>query len=269
MSILPCSVKSKNNMQDQDTSASKPDVCHLSFNVRSYEVNADKKAAMSAVCDYFQEAAGVHAHQLEFDISRLQENNLTWVLYKMHVRINQFPERWEEVEVETWPGSGDGIRAFRDYILKNKDGDTLGVGISQWMVLNTKSRRPVRMPQAVLDMGMNKKHHVLDIDKSPLVTVKNTDSEFLLKVGEHDLDMNNHVNNVSYIRWITGYRPAPVQPGKKCMEIKIQYLSEALLGDDIYLAAEPLENAENHYRQTLYKNSDREKIATAVTTWQS
>lgn len=256
-------------MQDQDKTSSSPEVCRLSFTVRSYEVNADKKASLSSVCDYFQEAAGVHARRLEFDITQLQEKNLTWVLYKMHVRISEFPDRWDEIEVETWPGSGDGIRAFRDYILKNKQGDTLGVGISQWMVLNTKTRRPVRMPNEILKMAPKKNHHVLDIDKSALETIRQPSRKFLHKVGECDLDMNNHVNNVSYIRWITGYRPRSVQPEEKCTEINIQYLSEAVLGDEIYLATEPIQTTDNAYRHTLYKNSDHKKIAAAVTKWKA
>ncbi|MEX0646271.1 MAG: acyl-ACP thioesterase domain-containing protein [Balneolaceae bacterium] len=242
-------------------------VFRQSFTVRSYEVASDQKATLPSVCDYFQEAAGVHAQQLDFDISQLQEQNLTWVLYKMHVKMNRFPERWNEIEVETWPSSGDGIRAFRDYELKDSRGTILGAAISQWMVLNIKTRRPVRMPQAVLDMGINTSRHVIEIDKKPVEPVKKQNHRFLLSVGEYDLDMNNHVNNVSYIRWITGFRPAGITAGKKCTEINIQYVSEAVLGDEIYQATEPVEDSAGHYRQTLYKNNDFKVIAAAVTKW--
>lgn len=239
----------------------------LSLNVRSYEVASDKKASLPSVCDYFQEAAGVHADQLEFDISQLQEQNLTWILYKMRVKMEQFPGRWNDVEVETWPSSGDGIRAFRDYILKDKDGQILGAGISQWMVLNIKTRRPVRMPQAVLDMGLQSGSHVLNVDKSPIETVKKPRYNFLLTVGYDDLDMNDHVNNVNYIRWITGFPPKNLPTRRKCMEIDIQYVSEAVPGDRIFLATEPVEGVENLYRHTLYKNDDYRVIANATTRW--
>jgi medium-chain acyl-[acyl-carrier-protein] hydrolase len=87
------------------------------FQIRSYEVDVHQRAGVSAICNYFQEAAGVHAHHLNFDITHLLDNGLTWVLYKMHIRIRSNPLRWQDVEVETWPSPGDGLRAFRDYIL--------------------------------------------------------------------------------------------------------------------------------------------------------
>jgi len=72
------------------------------FTVRSYEVDKNASVTMPQIANYFQEAAGKHADKLEFDISHLQEKGLTWVLYRMHIKIDQFPGRWEDVAVQTW-----------------------------------------------------------------------------------------------------------------------------------------------------------------------
>lgn len=242
------------------------------FRIRSYEVGSSKTATLSAVCNYFQEAAGIHANKLDFDISSLQEKGLTWVLYKMHVKMHSFPRRWDQTEVITWPAAGDGLRAYRDYELRDDKGSLLGVALSQWMVLNLKTRRPVRMPHEIKEMGLQSNHHVLEVDKSPVPGIENPDPVYVTTAGRHDLDMNDHVNNVRYIDWITGYTPGSFIPaGMTCTELDVQYVSEAVAGDKIYLAQKPdttSETGSKTLRHTLYRNDPDHVIANAVTCWE-
>lgn len=242
----------------------------LPFQVRSYEVKANGRVSMPAICNYFQEAAGIHADQLHFDISQLQEQGLTWVLYKMHVRIEQFPERWQNIQVKTWPSSGDGLRAFRDYELLDEDGQLLGAALSQWMVLNIKTHRPVRMPKAVMEMGIQPNNHVLEIDKSPIKPIDSGTPLFIHRVSTSDLDMNNHVNNVRYIEWMMGHPMKEIPEQATCTEMDIQYISEAFPGEDIYLEQMATENSQQNIirvHHTLKKGDQKKPIASAVSRW--
>jgi medium-chain acyl-[acyl-carrier-protein] hydrolase len=241
------------------------------FRVRSYEVDIHQKAGVSAICNYFQEAAGIHADHLNFDITHLIENGLTWVLYKMHVRIDRNPVRWQDIEVETWPSPGDGLRAFRDYILRDQDGDRMGVAVSQWMVLDLKSRRPVRIPKEILKLGLEGEDHTLEPGKAPLKSLEADSAELITIAGSSDLDMNNHVNNVKYIDWMTGYLPVETRDGMSCREIEIQYVAEAMEGDPIshrFAFEQKTENAAT-IRHTLFKRVDGQQkvIASAISKW--
>ena len=238
------------------------------FRIRSYEVNHDEQATLPSVCNYFQEAAGVHARHLNFDISQLRENGNTWVLYKMHVKLNSFPIRWQNVEVITWPSSGDGIRAFRDYELRDESSTQLAIGISQWMVLNLKTKRPVRMPEEILAMGLNSPEHVIEPVKSAVNGAGRGEKEFVTTAGTQDLDMNNHVNNVNYIGWMTGYLPLSVTGNATCREIEIQYSAESVKGDKIFHSYSPeKEESSIRIRHSLYRNDQETPIATALTIW--
>lgn len=235
------------------------------FTVRSYEVDDTGRCTLPQVANYFQEAAGKHADILEFDISHLQAKGLTWVLYRMHIEIDQFPKRWEEISVQTWPSSGDGIRAFRDYELKSADGMRLGVGISQWMVLDIKKRRPVRMPREVMEMGLDVKTHLLEVDKSPFPKLNNVQFKTDIKVGRQDLDMNNHANNVKYIEWMISYLPKEATGSKKCYSINLQYHAECSLNDSIEVKTELLEK--NKYLHVIVNNSTGNLIAEGISIW--
>ncbi|MEX0660254.1 MAG: acyl-ACP thioesterase domain-containing protein [Balneolaceae bacterium] len=236
------------------------------FTVRSYEVDVSDKCTLPQVANYFQEAAGKHANVLEFDISQLQAKGLTWVLYRMHIKIDEFPNRWEEITVQTWPSSGDGIRAFRDYELTSADGQRIGVGISQWMVLDINKRRPVRMPKEVMEMGMNVENHLLEVDKIPFPKMESSEFNVTLQVGRQDLDMNNHANNVKYIEWMISYLPKAETGSKKCVSINLQYHTECSLNDKIEVRTEQVD--EFHFLHNIVRKDSEEILAEGISKWE-
>lgn len=236
------------------------------FEVRSHEVDSTGTVSLPRIADYFQEAAGKNARDLNFDISDLQEKGNTWVLFRLHIKMDSFPERWQKITVNTWPSSGDGVRAFRDYELVDKSGKQLGLGVSQWMVLNMKCRRPVRMPKEITEMGLNVENHVLPVDKDPFKKISDSDSVIISthKAGRYDMDMNNHVNNVKYIEWMTGFLPERITKKRRCCEIKIQFHRETQQGRKIKVKSMPLDG-----KSILHNiiNQDDQLLAEGVSLW--
>lgn len=235
------------------------------FVIRSYEVDSTGTVSLPQIADYFQEAAGKNAHDLNFDISHLQEKGATWVLFRLHIKIDDFPSRWQNVTVNTWPSSGDGIRAFRDYEMINKEGKRLGKGVSQWMVLNMKNRRPMRMPGEVIEMGLNVEQHLLPVDKEPFGKMDSHDFQSNLEVSLYDIDMNNHVNNVKYIEWMTGYLPVEVVGDLKCHEIKIQYHRETSFGSRVIVKSRSLND--QSFLHSIHDDSDI-LLAEGISYWE-
>jgi len=237
------------------------------FIVRSYEIDQTGHATLPVIANYFQEAAGKNAKDLDFDIEDLHKKGVTWVLYRMHIKMEHFPVRWQRVTVCTWPSSGDGIRAFRDYQLTNENGEILGKGISQWMVLNIKNRRPTRIPEEILEMGLSVSEHQLPADKAPFPKMESPDSVTKLSVGRHHLDMNRHVNNVVYIEWMTGFVNEHLESPAVCTEMKIQYHKECGQGQTILLKTEQLSGCKFHH---VISDEDSDTIlAEGISKWKN
>lgn len=237
------------------------------FKVRSYEVDHHQEASISTICNYFQEAAGLHAQELHFDISDLQKKGLTWILYKLHVSVQKFPQRWQSVQVTTWPSTGDGLRAYRDYELYDKEGRLLAAGLSQWMVLDIKKRRPVKMPEELMSSRFKTDQHVLELHKGNLQKIDLINPKIVTIAGLNDLDMNRHVNNVRYIDWMTNYDFSEGLKHRKCREIIIQYTAETKAGDKIYISSANNNAGENEVCCTLFKNDKNSPIANAKMRW--
>jgi len=199
------------------------------FKIRSSEVTPGGKARMSSVCDLLQETAGNHALKLNFDISQLNEQKLTWVLHRLHVQMDRFPEWRDQVLVKTWPSSGDSLRAYRDFSICNSKGEEIGRSLSYWLMLNMETRRPVRMPQQVLDMAPANTSHVLDIKSNRIEFDGEVVESKSFDVRRGDLDINRHVNNVKYIEWALETLPDE----HRVKEIDIEFRMECLLGDTV------------------------------------
>lgn len=235
------------------------------FFVRSYEIDQNGQATLPVIANYFQEAAGKNAKDLTFDIKDLHENGKTWVLYRLNIKMKSFPDRWQSVKVNTWPSSGDGIRAFRDYELTDETGAAMGVGVSQWMVLNIKNRRPVGIPDKILEMGLHVDQHVLPVDKSPFPAMDSPDRTTELLVGRHDLDMNRHVNNVKYLEWMTGFMPNSVSSSLSCYEINIQFHKE--IGLDQHLLIKTKKLHDHTYLHTINMADSGSLLAESISVW--
>lgn len=229
------------------------------FKIRSNEVDTNGNARLQSICNLLQEVAGNHALKLNFDISQLMEKDLTWVLHRLHIVMDQMPKWRETITIKTWPSSGDTLRAYRDFQILDEDDNEIGRSLSYWLMLNTNSRRPVRMPQEVLNMAPKKVEHVLDIKSDRLSALDESTDSKEFSVRRSDLDLNNHVNNVQYIGWALETLP----PGIAIREIDMEFRAECLLGDTVL--SEFRAHEHSGYTHELSKKPDHKTVALAKT----
>jgi len=233
------------------------------FKIRASEVDFNQRATLPAICDLLQEVAGNHAQKLNFDITDLQEEKLTWVLHRLCVKMDRFPDWRESITIQTWPSSGDGLRAYRDFLILDANGNTIGKSLSYWLMMNTESRKPTRIPKKVLNMAPSEVEHVLPVEKADFPQMENSEAQQTFEVRKSDLDLNRHVNNVRYIEWAL----ACLSDKDRINEIDMQFKSESVLGDTITVTAMKSSGslAEHSYIHQIKRASDQKILARALT----
>ncbi|MGK7370702.1 MAG: acyl-[acyl-carrier-protein] thioesterase [Candidatus Halalkalibacterium sp. M3_1C_030] len=231
-----------------------------SYTIRSSEVSTNGKAKLQSICDLLQETAGNHALKLNFDISQLKDKNLTWMLHRLHVRMDKFPEWRDEITVQTWPSSGDTLRAFRDFIILDSEGNKIGKCLSYWLMINIETRKPVRMPDEVLQMAPSDTEHVLEVKKNRIDFDQEVSGSKAFRVRRSDLDMNKHVNNVKYIEWALEALPSVTE----ISEMNIEFLAECTEGEEILSEIAKRKNKENGYCHRIIRKSDEKVSARAI-----
>jgi medium-chain acyl-[acyl-carrier-protein] hydrolase len=236
------------------------------FQVRSYEVGFNGIAKTSTILDYFQELASTHAHLLGFSVEQLFKRGMTWVLSRNHIKILRAPEFGEKILGQTWPSGRKGRFALRDYEMYDGDGSLIVQGTTSWMMIDLKSKKPVRVADLLADTLIVEQRALID-DFKALPALSHPDFENSFSVRLSDLDINRHVNNVVYIEWVMDTLPRDIIYKYYPSEIEISYRSEALLGDIILSKAQQPDRKENIFIHQLIRNEDGKELALLHTSW--
>ena len=211
------------------------------FRVRFYEAEPSGRAAVPAVCRYMLEAADSHCRPVGVTLAGLRASGRMWVLARFALRIAELPRRDDEVTVETWGSNRVGaIRAYRDFLLLDASGRTLAEASSLWLILDAGTRRPVRLPDDILQFRHPERRTPQAVDAVPLEPPERVTNEEHLRVRWSDLDANGHANAVCHIEWALEAVPIEVRREARMTALDIQFLSEAFLGDGIVSAVEEM-----------------------------
>ena len=219
------------------------------FRVRSYECGADGLATLSAICNYLQEAASLNAEDLGF--SKLNFNqqgeNVSWVLIRLVVKILRYPAWNEEVTVVTFPRGGRKIVAWRDFEVKDADGQTIVLATSEWMLIDLSTRKIVQIPSKVLEACQFGSESVLGPEPFT-ARLKYQPRASNISAGpfaaqRSHIDLNGHGNNIHYVEWLL----EPHETARPS-NIEIVFRSETLAGETVHVELSKGDDGKNYHR---------------------
>ena len=193
--------------------------------------DADDLLTLWGLARLFQSAADNHSSSLGVGFEQLQKENRAWIITSVYYSMLRRPAVGEELTVETWAKTHNGLVAPRDYMLLDSKGNVCASGLSNWVIFNTEKRTVCRLGNFIdayetdLDCAADE-----DISKKIILP----ESMKLLKEIEipySSIDHTRHVNNSEYIKWICDSSPIVCCDNKistnNCeMDIKVNYIRE-------------------------------------------
>lgn len=237
-----------------------------SFSVRSYEAGAGNALTLPSLCNYLQEAAGLHAEALAVGIRGLREKGVTWMLSRLRLELGRLPPWGGTLTVRTWPSGVRGrLVALRDFTGVSDAGEELFEGESEWMTVDLGTRRLQKLPPSVLALAP---------EGTPRVALAESGGKFAslgavhasapVRVRAADHDFNDHVNNVHYVAWALEAVPAAFR-GRRVAALDIVFRQEAKAGDELVSSVEIV--SPDRLRHAIARPSDGALLATAETRW--
>lgn len=209
----------------------------ISEKIRHHECDANGGLKLHCLLDRLQDAAAEHAAFLNVGMDELAQKQLIWVLSRLKLQLDRPLCLGEMLEVVTFPCGVQRIFAHRCYDLRI-DGHRVGTGGSFWLPVNALAGRPMNakkiLPPEIMDMPDVEKFFP-DMDKLPELEC---DAVGIRPIGAGDVDLNHHLNNAVYARWITdilGEKFSSSAP--RIREIQINYLASGQAGEQITLYA--------------------------------
>ncbi len=184
----------------------------------------------AGIARILEQAAAEHAAALGVGIGELRKSGHAWMLTQLGLRARRWPDPGEALEVLTWPSRRTaGARAWREFEVLSGSGEPLVEAASVWLVVDLERRRPVRLPRLLYALDYPDKHTSVRFAPLPEPPADHP-RVFHLKVEPEDLDINNHVNNVTWLEWAEAAVGAP-----EAAAVQIDFLEEARLGQEITL----------------------------------
>ena len=199
------------------------------FEIKSFHADQNGKLTLPALFHFLQECAWDNARLNNFGYEFLNEKNAFWVLSKVLVQIDKYPEWKDQIKIKTWPKGKDGFFAIRDFEVYVND-KVIGRATSYWLILDQTSRRPKKLDEFnfvhenfLQEQAINRKLGKIKIlDELEVIETR--------KVYYSDLDVNKHVNNATYVRWILDSLFA-LNENRLISEFEINFISELNLNE--------------------------------------
>ncbi|XP_020236971.1 oleoyl-acyl carrier protein thioesterase 1, chloroplastic [Cajanus cajan] len=213
------------------------------FIVRSYEVGINKTATVETIANLLQEVGCNHAQSVGYSTDgfattpTMRKLRLIWVTARMHIEIFKYPAWSDVVEIETWCQGEGRVGTRRDFILKDPATDqVIGRATSKWVMMNQDTRRLQKVSDDV------REEYLVFCPREPRLAIPEEDSNSLKKIPKledpaqnsrlglvprrADLDMNQHVNNVTYIGWVLESMPQEIIDSHELQSITLDYRRE-------------------------------------------
>lgn len=212
--------------------------------------------SINGISSYMQIIAGNHASILGFNYYMNQGMpEYYWILSRVKYVIDEYPKWEDDIQMETYPGGCEKLFAVRLFDLYNKEGNPIGHIIGDYILMDTHKKRPARIKgnETLAFLDFPYEGEVLTKLKAPIEDIKNQAvySE-KRKAYYSELDLNGHMNNAHYVRWVADMFSVEQYENYEIAELEINYNVSITYGTEVEIFLVPEED-ETHY--TICGNS--------------
>lgn len=195
--------------------------------IRYSEADCENKLTLGSLLDYFQDCSTFHSEDIGLGVRYLQERHQVWLLSSWQIDVARYPEIGEKVEVGTLPYDFRGFIGYRNFWMKDSQGERVAVANSIWTLFDLEQGRPV-MP----DRNMKEGYQVsprIEMEYLPrkIAIPEGGEEKAAFAITRHYLDTNHHVNNGQYVHIALEYP----REGFVIRRLRAEYKKQAYLND--------------------------------------
>lgn len=205
---------------------------HHTFRVMSGDVDPFNTIRLNSLLGYLHESGWRDVEAAGLSFHDLKAKGLLWVVRNFRSQFFMLPVRGQQFTIVTWIRRIDRVSVWREFRVLSTDSELLGIASGQWLILdfNTRTHTNPLWIQPLLTVS-DKAVFEKQINRLP--AVDQPDMTGTIKPSWSDLDFNNHVNSLSYIRWIHTLIPETILRSRWISEFHVTYLRECYLNDEL------------------------------------
>ena len=173
------------------------------FEVETFQVDYTGGLSFGFLANKMLITAGNHANERGFGKERLSADGKTWVLSRLVIEMDAYPNEGEKYFVETWVEGVNRLFTSRNFRVLDKENNIIGHARSTWALIDIETRQPADLTtlydgEPCLIKGVSRAR----------VTATEPTGEFMPLYC--DIDYNGHLNSVKYIEHILNELPLDI-----------------------------------------------------------
>ena len=214
------------------------------YDTVSIAYNCDMKGRLSltSMLKELERAATKHLESMELDYTRLKNENMAFIVTKMHMKVIRPPRVNEELHVRTSPQFTKGAQFLRKSQLGTLDNDLLVDCQAAWVLVDPVKKSILRPKAFGYDIQFDKDEpYHEEIFTKNIELTDNAKTVFNKVVRFSDLDANKHMNNALYATVISDALPIDTIVNNDIKELYLNYQKECKYGDIIEVKLEEVE----------------------------
>lgn len=175
-----------------------------------------------------------------FGVDVMRKKGLCWVLSRYVFEFDTRPSLYTPFKISVWDGYAGNVSLTRCVRIKDNAGKEIGRGVSEWCVIDSKSRSLIR-PADILIGKKGEEPPCRRPDRIGTVKIDTSETRIM---RFSDCDFNGHVNNIRYVEMLYDLLPEFQKTSAAPLRLSAHFLKEAHLGESLNLG---LGKAEDGY----------------------
>ena len=197
------------------------------------DIGINYEASNKALLKIMEDVACLHSASVGYGVFEIETKKRVWMLLDWKIKIIKRPIYNDEIKAETWSRKIERLYAYRDFQLKDKEGNIIAIGTSRWIFVDTDRRRPVRLTEDIAIL------YESEFDKNvfeeEMEDIKCEDYLFKKEyyIQRRDIDLNEHMHNLSYLDMAYEILPEDIYKNKIFDNVRIIYKKEIIYGERV------------------------------------
>ncbi len=197
------------------------------------------------IMNLLQDIAVEYALKLKISSQDLAQKNLFWIISRYQIEINGTANLNDNLTISITRGAHKRLYDLRWFKIETESKKEIVKALGSWVIINKKTGSPCH-----LDTFMTKNmlcENSTDVKQffDNLHVVQNIDYEQNFKIRTHDLDLNKHVNNATYVEWAVETLPEDILNTFTIKKINVTFLKESFFPGQVSSKAQVNNNSDN------------------------
>lgn len=204
------------------------------YEVQVDDIDFSSQLSMLGLAKHMQNIAAHHAADLGFNYYKDGvEPRYYWVLSRVKYSLNTSVKWQEKFSLTTYPGGYDKLFAVRLFDIQDAQGEPIGSIIGDYILMDVQKGRPacINTGESAFEV-LNFPYEGEKLEKLSVPT-EGIIAEERRKARYSEIDLNGHMNNIQYIKWILDMLPLEVYKKQEVESLQINYNKSIMYQDEI------------------------------------